>query len=77
MRCATWPMPVTRWLVSTGPSGPRKLGKSLAELGWHPGPGTLTCSSALSHPRPGDFCSRVGDSWAPMLHGAHSNQELH
>lgn len=29
--CATWPTPVTRWLVSTGPSSPRKLGKSLAQ----------------------------------------------
>lgn len=81
MRCVTWPMLATRWSVSTGPSGRRKLGKrvwhSTRVPGQHPSPGTLTPSSTLSHPRPGDFCSRDGNSWAPMLRGAHSNQGLH
>lgn len=75
-RCVTWPMPVMRWLVSTGPSGPRKLGRSLAECsGAWPGPGTLIFS--LHHPRPEHFCSRGRDSWFPTPRGAHSNQGLH
>lgn len=81
MHCVTWPTPATRWSVSTGPSGRRKLGKRVGHStrvpGQHPSPGTLTPSSTLSHPRPGDFCSRDGNSWAPMLRGAHSNQGLH
>ncbi|KAL2301824.1 hypothetical protein Nmel_011223 [Mimus melanotis] len=35
--------------------------------GQDPRPGSLTSSSALSHPRPGHCCFKGGDNWATML----------
>lgn len=68
MPCVTWPMLVTRLLVSTGPSGPRKLGKSLIQAsGVCPRPGTLTYSSAQAIPGLDIAAPKGGDSWATTL----------
>lgn len=68
MPCVIWPMLVTRLLVSTGPSGPRKLGKSLIQAsGVCPRPGTLTYSSAQAIPGLDIAAPKGGDSWATTL----------
>lgn len=60
MPCATWPTLVTRSLVSTGPSGPKKLGKSLTQ-GSGVWAGSQTRYSDLL------FCPEASQAWTLLL----------